>query len=353
MRKPSIVFKDTFNRVGENTPSIIVREATMNDTKGLIKLYVSSGWKVNEEYVVKSIEFSNNNDYSKLFVLDFKGKVVGRAILDTVFPPYAEIVNVVVHPDYRGMGLGSYLVKECIKRAIRAGYNVIYLMCDPLDRRLHKFYSRIGFLPGILGNPAIPRGDMWLYYFGKGSFVRSFLERHPFTEFQVSRRRKKFYGLELYSVKWTDPISNEGLEIFIKGQPGQPKNGGTMPRFSAIRIRDMGLSLYCWVIEENTKVREEGLGNFELYLLNDSDRTLLLDLKPLCSRGVEVLLERSLDITIPPRQRLALKGVLRLSKNFNVKLEYLTFPTVISSLTVKPLCKIELIVSVGFNVILN
>lgn len=149
MRKSSIVFRKCLVEL-ERMPSTIVREATVNNIKDLIKLYVLSKWKVDEGYVTKSIEFSNNNDYSKLLVLDFKGKVVGRAILDTVFPPYAEIVNVVIHPNYRGMKLGSYLVKECIKRAIRTGYNVIYLMCDPLNRRLHKFYSKLGFLPSIL-----------------------------------------------------------------------------------------------------------------------------------------------------------------------------------------------------------
>lgn len=187
--------------------------------------------------------------------------------------------------------------------------------------------------------------------FCEGSFIRSFLERHPFTEFQVSRKRRKFYGLELYSMKWTDPISNEELEIFIKGQPGQPKSGGTMPRFSAIRIRDMGLDLCCWIVEEDTKIHRKDSRNFKLYLLNNSDNTLSLNLKSLCSHGVEVLLEHPLNIIIPPRQRLVSKGVLRLSKNFNVKLEYLTFPTVVSSFVIKPLRGIELVISVGFNVV--
>jgi len=37
-------------------------------------------------------------------VLD--GRVVGKVTLDTAYPPYAELVNLLVHPEYRGRGIG-------------------------------------------------------------------------------------------------------------------------------------------------------------------------------------------------------------------------------------------------------
>lgn len=82
--------------------------------------------------------------------------------------------------------------RSVLTERLKTGYNVVYLMCDPLDQRIHKFYAKLGFLPGILGDLSRPRGGIWLYYFGEGSFVRKFLNDHPFAEFRVSRKKAEF-----------------------------------------------------------------------------------------------------------------------------------------------------------------
>ena len=216
---------------------IRIREVERRDAEDLVELYTLVGWRLDIEHATRVIERSMRSGYSKVLVADLDGKVVGKVTLDTVFQPYAEIVNVVVHPDYWGMGVGSELVRECIRRAVETGHNVVYLMCDPLNRGLHRFYAKLGFLPGILGDPGGPRGDVWLYYFGEGSLMREFLCEHPFAEFRVSGGTKSFHVLSLYSMSWRDPVSGDSLEVFIGKQPGQPLEGGTMPRISGVRAR--------------------------------------------------------------------------------------------------------------------
>ena len=322
---------------------INIREARRDDVEGLAELYALSGWRLGREHAFKLIEFSMSSDYSKVLVADLSGKVISKVTLDTVFPPYAEIVNVLVHPNYREMGVGSGLVKECIKRATNAGHNIIYLMCDPLNRRIHKFYARLGFLPGILGNPSDPRGDMWLYYFGRGSFVRNFLEEHPFAEFRVSRGRVPFHGQLLYSMKWIDPISDDELEVFIRGQPGQPERGGTMPRIGGVRLKLDELSFDCWVIEGRS-------GEFELNMLNNGSNGLSVSLNPISRRGLRVSVHPP-ERTIRPGESVSIKGSLIVTGDFDVQLRYLTFPTVISSVILKFSRGIEAVVSVGFNLL--
>jgi len=329
--------------------SITIREATIKDVNKLANLHTVSGWKISREHITKIVKFSNSNNYSKLLVADSNEEIVGRVILDTVFPPYAEIVNIIVHPNYRGMGIGTYIITECIKRAVKVGHNIIYLMCDPVDRDLHRFYSRLGFLPGILGNPASPRGDMWLYRFDKGSFVNDFLEKHPFAEFQVSRSKEEFHGIELYSMEWRDPITEDELKVFIKGQPGQPKEGGTMPRINAVSIKSEELSLDCWVVEENSNIYRQDSKNFRVHLLNNSDEALCAKLIPLPSRGIRVSLRSSSNVIIPPKSDVSLIGELTLSIDFDVKVDYLTFPTIVSSLIIGASCNTNLLVSTGFN----
>ena len=81
-----------------------VREARRRDAEDLVELYTLVGWRLDVERAAGMIERSMRSSYSKVLVADLGGKVVGKATLDTVFQPYAEIVNVVVHPDYWGMG---------------------------------------------------------------------------------------------------------------------------------------------------------------------------------------------------------------------------------------------------------
>ncbi len=77
---------------------IRVREARSDDVEGLVELYALTGWRLNIEHANRMIERSARSNYSKILVADLDGKVIGKVTLDTVFPPYAEIVNLVVHP---------------------------------------------------------------------------------------------------------------------------------------------------------------------------------------------------------------------------------------------------------------
>ncbi len=178
-----------------SSKSICIRLLKKEDANDLVKLYELIGWKLTKKQVIKWVEYSRRGKYTRIFVAELKGKVIGKITLDTAFPPYAEIVNVIVHPDYQKLGIGSKLIKECIKIATNDGYNIIYLMCDPVNKKIHRFYAKLGFIPGILGDPKDARRDTWLYYFSEESFVRRFLEDHPFSEFHVSRRKMNFHGL--------------------------------------------------------------------------------------------------------------------------------------------------------------
>jgi len=331
--------------------SIDIREVKEGDAESLVELYTLVGWRLDMEHATEIIRYSMSSGYSKVLVADLNGKIVGKVTLDTVFQPYAEIVNVIVHPDYQGKGIGSMLVKECISRAIQAGHNIIYLMCDPLDRGIHRFYAKLGFLPAILGDPSMPHGCMWLYYFGEGSFVREFLHEHPFAEFSVSRGIKSFHGLSLYSMTWIDPISDNSLEVFIKGQPGQPLKGGTMPRIGDVRLRLNKLNIDCWIVEKDEDINIGESGRFQLSLLNKGSETLdvYLSLVP-APHGISVSIGSPSEILLRPKERIDIEGELTLTSEFSIPLKYLSFPTVVSSITLKLSSFMRVIISVGFNI---
>jgi len=62
-----------------------------------------------------------------LLAINDEGEVIGKVTLDLAHKPYAEIVNLMVHPSYCGQGIGKRLVEVCIRIA-RIGdstYNIL------------------------------------------------------------------------------------------------------------------------------------------------------------------------------------------------------------------------------------
>ena len=222
-------------------------------------------------------------------------------------------------------------------------------MCDPVNKKIHRFYAKLGFIPGILGDPKDKRGDMWLYYFSEESFVRRFLEDHPFSEFHVSRGMMNFHRSQFYSIKWVNPITDDILEILIKGQPGQPESGGTMPRIGGVRYKLKEKKLSCWIHEENNKVSRNIPGKFKLNIINEGRKEISVYMKPLLPNGVELTNEVPVYFQVYNSERKILPFKLKLLKSFDIPLEYLTFPTITASLMLKVDNNMEIVVSAGFE----
>ncbi len=78
--------------------------------------------------------------WSQFWVIECAGRVVACGQLRS-FLGAQELGSLVVAPDWRGRGLGSYLVNYLIQEATQP----LYLEC--LGSRLVKFYTRFGFEP--------------------------------------------------------------------------------------------------------------------------------------------------------------------------------------------------------------
>jgi ribosomal protein S18 acetylase RimI-like enzyme len=63
--------------------------------------------------------------------------------LDAILP--AEIMDVAVHPNQQGRGLGKQLVRFALQQAWEAGYPTVWLSTDGNDRKNLSFYIGLGF----------------------------------------------------------------------------------------------------------------------------------------------------------------------------------------------------------------
>jgi ribosomal protein S18 acetylase RimI-like enzyme len=89
---------------------------------------------------IEDLEIAINNSNPVISVWDEK-RLIGfaRATSDGIYR--ATIWDVVVHPNYRGLGLGSKLVETVLSHPLVNRVDRVYLMTT----HQQKFYERIGF----------------------------------------------------------------------------------------------------------------------------------------------------------------------------------------------------------------
>lgn len=63
----------------------------------------------------------------------------------------AELESVHVHPDHRGSGVGTTLVRHAVEQARALGCYRVQLTSDLRRPRAHRFYERLGFTPSHVG----------------------------------------------------------------------------------------------------------------------------------------------------------------------------------------------------------
>ena len=112
----------------------------------------------------------NENPYSRRLIAELEGRAVGKVTLDTAYPPYAELVNLMVHPDYRRRGVANTLVQGCLEDACTRGHPYILLMTEHDNIPAISLYTSNGFLPCIPGSPA-ERAFTWMIHLPENSFT--------------------------------------------------------------------------------------------------------------------------------------------------------------------------------------
>jgi GNAT superfamily N-acetyltransferase len=90
-----------------------------------------------------------------VFVSDQGGRVAATCMLVTAphllrrGKCHGFLENVVTHPDFRGVGHGSAVVRAALAQAWAADCHHVLLQSGRADPRVHRFYEHLGFVPGL------------------------------------------------------------------------------------------------------------------------------------------------------------------------------------------------------------
>jgi len=271
--------------------------------------------------------------------------------LDLAYKPYAEIVNLMVHPDYRGQGIGKRLIEECVKIAEDKGFYIQYLMTDVSNFIAHKLYHKYGFIPAILPQKIVKGRDMWLFRFSRKTFVIEYLDTHPFTNYNVSKKRVRYMDMKVYRIGWNDVLSQDHLYLYFKGQPGQPTGKGTMPRITGVKIFQKNLGLALSIHETSDSIDDTDYSVFLLEIVNIGKKRIILNkVMPSALSGVDVKGDLDEDIIkLDPNENTIVSFKCKLTENFDVL--PLSFNTIVITIHVyaKGFLEHPILLSAGFE----
>jgi GNAT superfamily N-acetyltransferase len=136
---------------------IIARLARTGDLPSLLELFAAS----EVSPVVQPLEHTERVWHETLerqgvyvFVSEEGSRVVATCMLITApnllrqGKGHGFLENVVTHPDYRGLGHGSAVVRAALAQAWAADCHHVLMQSGRTDPRVHRFYEHLGFLPG-------------------------------------------------------------------------------------------------------------------------------------------------------------------------------------------------------------
>ncbi|MEI6379295.1 MAG: GNAT family N-acetyltransferase [Cyanobacteriota bacterium ELA615] len=93
----------------------------------------------------------SNPKSGQIFVLHSDKAIIGMASLlysiSTALGGYVALLeDVIIHPDYRGLGHGSILLQHVLQYAQDKGYKRLTLLSDIENLQAQKFYQKHGFI---------------------------------------------------------------------------------------------------------------------------------------------------------------------------------------------------------------
>lgn len=119
----------------------IIFKDTIPNTKDYWDLFQTTGWNKKYKFSIKEIESAIKNSWYMCSIYD-SDKLIGfgRVIADGIY--HALIVDLIIHPNYQGKGLGSKLLDRLVNKCKKNKIRDIQLFAA---KNKFTFYEKFGF----------------------------------------------------------------------------------------------------------------------------------------------------------------------------------------------------------------
>ena|SRR3990167_6623697 len=141
------------------TKEKIIRKATLRDLPVIVQMLADDEFGKQRESMVddslskyiQAFEQISRDDRAELLVVEIDEIVVATAQVNYLtYLTYqggvrAQIEAVRVHEDYRGQGMGEFLITHIIEQAKQRGCHMVQLTTNKMRTRAKQFYEKLGF----------------------------------------------------------------------------------------------------------------------------------------------------------------------------------------------------------------
>jgi ribosomal protein S18 acetylase RimI-like enzyme len=291
----------------------------------------------------KKIREIGFDKYSNTLVAATQEKAVARLLMDTNYPPYSELANIKVHPNYRGRGIGTKLVREFMDLAKRHGCSILYVIAKKNNVPVHRFYTKLGFKPAMLHGFEKDEKEIVLFQFLEGTSQHEFVHNNPLSGFSASGSLVRFHDQSLYTMRWKDSLTGYHITYYLKG-----KRHLAMPRIAGISIKENNIYFDAWIKEEVGEIDLEQQEKFRILFANKNLEPLTVNIDYILAEGTRLEGATKSEITLKGMSRTSLELYVKLESVFNVP--QLSFQTVIVTCSIKlDRFKNPLLLSAGFE----
>jgi len=295
-----------------SSSELVIREFREEDAPGLARLLNESeeGWPggltggipYTAERVLEEIRSSNAIAH---YVAEIEGRLVGYLELDWHWlgkdAAYISLVN--VHPDYRGRGIGTSLLKKAILKSILIGIERVDLHTWPGNDRAIRLYKKLGFF-------WVPRSRVYMQNYlpmiARNPIAKEFFKENLDSLFEIRRSIRveednvRIKGRGVYIYEWKRDGSRFKVYIDREGWG-----------ICGIEWDDGVLELY---LEDEEVIR--GLPTTVIWrICNYSSRPLPITLVPECDTGIRLVKRPRVTVEVKPNDEVALKGEVLVDMN--------------------------------------
>ena len=129
---------------------IVLRAAEPEDRPRAREVQWAVGWKEpptqHRSWPEADADWQARRYYREI-VAEVDGIIAARVGLEAFRQPFAELIDLCVRPEFRRLGLGEMLTRECERESAKRGFRALFLQTEMDNSAAHRLYTGLGFVP--------------------------------------------------------------------------------------------------------------------------------------------------------------------------------------------------------------
>jgi len=283
--------------------------------------------------------------YETNMVAQVEGRAIARMVVDTNYPPYAELAGLMVHPSWQGEGIGTKLISRFTGLARERGCPIQYVIVDATNWRAQKLYAENGFHPALLKGFHEKGLEISMFRFDEGTVPREFLDRHPLAQLSVCEGEAGG-SVGSSEMRWTDPLNGASLVLNVRG-----RRHLAMPRIAGVALSIGQIAVRARVEEHAERIAPGKSVAFSILVENGGKCAVSLGLACILPEGADLAgNDWPMRLDLPAGASRQLDLAVSLKRKFDVPA--LSFTTVLATCQIAAQesgLRSPIVVSAGFE----